>query len=529
MRERAIRCCGFSLTVHRVGTYNESAASDFEFGAAETDFLGGCETMVQKKTGKKYAGLLPGAAGLLAAGYLALCAAVDGRHMLPGTKVNGIDLGGMTYEEAVGALRAEEAACRQEAILTISFGGKEYQVDAGNGLEFDHEGTAAEALKLTKENFFLRGAFFLRGCVSGFDCRSFSKVDSDRLYDAVCASGILQEDGTIQTSYKEENGKLVFSVGTPGDAVDEAGLMEALLNAIEAGTYETVLPAPVCPGVVEPVDLPGIYEEIHTDPVNAALDPEAGYQVLPSVTGVDFDLEQAEKMLGAAQEGSTVVIDLIYTEPEITAQDMEERMFRDRLASFTTRVSSNENYIHNVRLAAEKCDGIILLPGEEFSFNRTVGEQTAETGFLKASATKGTQVIQAYGGGICQVSSVLFMAALYSGLDIPERWCHTFVTSYLDPGLDAAVAWGVLDFRIENNRDYPVRLEVRYKDRNLNAVIWGTKTEDTFVEVETKVQEETEELLKVRTCRKTWSSDGNHVFIEQITDSEYIRPGFRVD
>ena len=91
------------------------------------------------------------------------------------------------------------------------------------------------------------------------------------------------------------------------------------------------------------------------------------------------------------------------------------------------------------------------------------------------------------------------------------------------------MAWGVLDFRIENNRDYPVRLEVRYKDRNLNAVIWGTKTEDTFVEVETKVQEETEELLKVRTCRKTWSSDGNHVFIEQITDSEYIRPGFRVD
>ena len=343
MRERAIRCCGFSLTVHRVGTYNESAASDSEFGAAETDFLGGCETMVRKKTGKKYAGLLPGSAGLLAAGYLALCAAVDGRHMLPGTKVNGIDLGGMTYEEAVGALRAEEAACRQEAILTISFGGKEYQVDAGNGLEFDHEGTAAEALKLTKENFFLRGAFFLRGCVSGFDCRSFSKVDSDRLYDAVCASGILQEDGTIQTSYKEENGKLVFSVGTPGDAVDEAGLMEALLNAIEAGTYETVLPAPVCPGVVEPVDLPGIYEEIHTDPVNAALDPEAGYQVLPSVTGVDFDLEQAEKMLGAAQEGSTVVIDLIYTEPEITAQDMEERMFRDRLAYFTTRDISNEN------------------------------------------------------------------------------------------------------------------------------------------------------------------------------------------
>lgn len=479
--------------------------------------------------GKGKHGVLLPAAGLLLAAYTALCAAADKTRLLPGTTVNGAELGGMTYREAVDALEAAERTWRERAVLTISFEGKKYRADLGDALEFDHEKAVAEALEPAGGNFFLRGAFFLRGCVFGSAYRSVPETDPDRLEEAVCASGILEEDRTVQTSYRVEDGKLVFFIGKAGNAVDRNGLMEAAEAAAAAGAYDAVLEAPVRPGVVEPVDLAEIYEEIHTDAVNASLNPEGDYAIVPSVTGVDFDLEQAQNVLETAEAGSTAAVDLIYTEPEITTGDMEEHLFEDQLASFSTRVSSNANYINNVRLAAEKCSGIILLPGEEFSFNRTVGEQTAETGFLKASATRGTEVIQAYGGGICQVSSVLFMAALYAGLEIPERWCHTYVTSYLDPGLDAAVAWGVLDFRIVNDGAYPVRLDVCYADRNLTAVIRGTKTEDTFVEVETKVQESSGEVLKVLTYRKTYSSDGNHVFIERITDSEYIRPGIRVD
>lgn len=346
-------------------------------------------------------------AGLLAAGYLVLCAVTDTDHILFGTRAGGIALGSMTKEEAVEALtEAADARCKA-ASLTVSLEGTEYKVDARDALVFDCEGTAEEAMRSVRCPFLQRGLSRIRTFAAGSDLEWFPRIDTDRLYEAVRASGILDADDTVQTSYRVENGQLIFEIGKAGKAADETGLLELIASALRTEDYETVIQSPVSAGTVEPVDLDQIYQNIHTVAENAALDPEHDYQILPSVTGVDFDKVYAQELLDTAEEGSTVAVDLIYAEPEITTQDLEEHLFDTRLSSFTTRVSSNENYITNVRLAAEKCDGTILLSGEEFSFNQTVGEQTAETGFKKASAIQGTKLIQAYGGGICQVSSAL--------------------------------------------------------------------------------------------------------------------------
>ena len=273
--------------------------------------------------------------------------------------------------------------------------------------------------------------------------------------------------------------------------------------------------------ITKEIELEQIYQEVCREPENATLDPADNYRIKEAVPGVQFDLESARKALEGAEEGSTVTIELIREEPEITKADLEKHLFADKLASYNTRVGGLQNRKDNIRLAVEKCNGAILLSGDIFSYNDMVGEQTAETGYKLAPATAdGGEIVQAYGGGICQVSSTIFAAALYANLDIEERWEHEYVSSYIAAGMDAAVAWDILDFKIRNNKDYPIRIDITYAGDMLTVDIWGTKTEDSVVEIDTEIMDNSSGKLCVQTTRRV--SNGDRVFVEQIADSTYI-------
>lgn len=110
----------------------------------------------------------------------------------------------------------------------------------------------------------------------------------------------------------------------------------------------------------------------------------------------------------------------------------------------------------NLELAAHRLDGVMLFPGEEFSYNEVVGERTEETGFKKAKVIDSHGYTEGIGGGICQVASNLHAAALRAGLDITERHHHRFRVKYMPPGLDATVDYGKKDLKIVNNTLFPV-------------------------------------------------------------------------
>ena len=99
----------------------------------------------------------------------------------------------------------------------------------------------------------------------------------------------------------------------------------------------------------------------------------------------------------------------------------------------------------------------------------------------------------------------------------------------MEQGKDAAVAWDVLDFQIANGKEYPVKLEVRYADRYLTVTILGTKTKETPIEIVTETEESPADLLRISTYRRIYSSNGEHVFIEKVGDSEYLDPWRKVD
>ncbi len=122
------------------------------------------------------------------------------------------------------------------------------------------------------------------------------------------------------------------------------------------------------------------------------------------------------------------------------------------LGSFTTKYDgTNTARTTNLKLAASKINETILSPGEEFSYNAIVGERTIAAGYKEAKVYSNGQVVDGLGGGICQISTTLFNAALYANLEITEIHNHQFVPSYVGAGRDATVVYGSKDFKFKNS------------------------------------------------------------------------------
>ncbi len=145
---------------------------------------------------------------------------------------------------------------------------------------------------------------------------------------------------------------------------------------------------------------------------------------------------------------------------------------------------------HNLELAARLIDGTVLQPGEEFSFNETVGERTEERGFVEAKLYPGEAEAEQYGGGIAQTAGTLFNAAFLADLEITQHFTHLYSVTYLEQlGTDASVTWGIEDLCFVNTTAYPIIIRMEYNNNSLTASIYGT-AEDSGRSVELKAVEQ---------------------------------------
>lgn len=157
--------------------------------------------------------------------------------------------------------------------------------------------------------------------------------------------------------------------------------------------------------------------------------------------------------------------------PEISAASAKEKY--KTISSFTTNTTANQNRNTNVRLAAEAINGTVIKPGQEFSFNGTVGQRTEAKGYKGAAAYNNGEVVQEIGGGVCQVSTTLYNAVFKAGLKISSRRSHTFEPSYVTPGRDATVSWDQPDFKFINNSSTAIGLRARYADQKVTVSVYG--------------------------------------------------------
>lgn len=419
------------------------------------------------------------------------CAAASSRTTIfPGTSIAGIPVGGLTEEEAIVKVR-ENLAQRyagQEMVLKFPDFELEKTLSIEQvGTSVDVPAAAHAAYLRGRENGVLGGGLtLLTSIVYHKNIEpSFSLEDDTYLLSFLVEVASQIDDPVVEHHYEIKDDQLVFTIGHAGYALDQEAIYKDVLSRLETEDYSELTCASNMTNPAS-LDWDTIYNEIYVEAADAKLDKET-YRITDHVVGVRFEKDAAMAAVAEASPDETVSIPLIYTQPEVTTAQLTATLFHDVIGTCTTTVGGSSNRASNVKLAASFVDETILLPGEIFSYNGVVGSRQASRGFLPAPAYVGGETVNEIGGGICQLSSTIYLASMRANMEIVERYNHSYAVGYVPDGMDATVYYKSLDFRFKNDKDRPIKITCSMQGRTLTVNIYGTKENDNTVKITNKV------------------------------------------
>lgn len=413
--------------------------------------------------------------------------------------VGGVEIGGLTKGEAKKALQAAFGEQFSQKTMEIRFS------EAGTVLEKLNIRYPANSLLISPEDSHAKldaaaavKAAYALGRTDLDGSRTMSLLPYLGLDEAAIRSvadsyaqqlAQLYQDSsyTIQgtapdvTNYNESTPCQTVTLfrGYPGIEIDADALYNEILEGYNTGSFAVSYQGTVSAKKPVSPDLDGLWKQTRLAPENPSVDLTS-YQVIPGVHGYEFDLAEARQQFQNLAYGESALISLHYTDPEIADEDA---YFQDILGHCETPHGDNENRNGNLRKACGMLDGLVLQPGQELSYNEALGPRTKELGWLPAPAYSGTKLVDSPGGGICQVSSTLYLASVYSELTIVERRNHGYPVSYIPLGMDATVSWGFADLKIRNDSPMPVKIQAEESDGYVRISILGTETRDYDVEM----------------------------------------------
>lgn len=294
-----------------------------------------------------------------------------------------------------------------------------------------------------------------------------------------------------------------------------------------------------------------IAKTIDREPKNASLlsfnTDTYSFEYEDEIIGLVLDQEKLVSDIETALTtgGGSVALKIDEIVPEITKENVSANYGMISYA-VTNADSSTANRLSNISLALSIINGTAIEPGETFSFNKVVGERTSARGFKKAPAYSSGMVVEELGGGICQVSTTVFNAAIKANLKIKERHPHSMTVSYVDPGKDAAVNWGDKDLKFTNTSDERVyiccyltndkRVRVgvfgKLLPDGMSIIVEGKKTKSldysTDYQVnfemasgEKKVVQQGKKGAKATTYKVYLDANGNEINREELFHSTY--------
>lgn len=394
---------------------------------------------------------------------------IDNPNMIKGVKVQDIDVSGLSKEEAktkvleaLNSILFEEIKIKQGEYETeFDYSMIEYSYDMDKAI--DKAYSVGRSGNIIQNNYSIIKAITLGNNI---------EVDgkyNEELLDSYVEGIASKVPGIVEhPSYYIEEDKLYVVPGKDGIEVDQAKFKDRILSYVKSikeedlasGNYNKEIEIPVYNKAADAIDMQKIADEIFREPKDAYYELEP-FKVYPEVDGVKLKIsaQEANDIVKASSK-EEYEFDLIITPAQKTIKDLGEEAFPYTLSTFSTKYdASNYNRSGNLAIAAGKINGTVLLPGEEFSFNTVVGKRTVEEGYKDAKIYADGKVVDGLAGGICQVSSTLYNAALLADLEITQRRNHSFTTSYIKAGRDATVVYGVQDLKFKNTREYPIRLE----------------------------------------------------------------------
>jgi vancomycin resistance protein YoaR len=410
---------------------------------------------------------------------------MNNEKILKGISILGIDISDLTVEEAKTKVNnaIEERFKDENNNLILRIGENETSVTANTfNAKFDIDNAVIEADNIGRNGNILTNNYSI------LFTKLFKKEIKPRLYlddsllsDTIKDINSKMKDAIVDNSYYIEKNNLIIVKGKAGYIIKTEELKEKIYEQISnIHTNYQIIEIPVEYKEPEPINLQKIHEEIYKEPQDAYVQKNPTV-VHPEVNGIDFKIsvEEAEELLKEDKEEYTIPLKI--TKPKKTINNLGEEAFPDLLATFSTRFDgSNYNRNTNIKLAAKKVNGTVILPGEKFSFNTIVGSRTIEAGFKEGTAYVGGKVVPDVGGGVCQVSSTIYNTALLANMQIVERSNHMFTTGYVAASRDATVYYGSLDFVFKNSRKYPIKMVASANGGVCKVSIYGIKEEKEY-------------------------------------------------
>lgn len=434
----------------------------------------------------------------------------------PNTFIDGIFVGDMTRDQVAAALSQRNWDENNAIPLTVTlFDAAEFDVDRClAGAKMNSAQAVDAVMAFGHGTNWYKNLFDYARCYIKATDIAMAEQKQDRVYvlaqieSGLEALDIALGDGSYEID--EINSVLRVVKGAGQIKIDTEALTDAIYAAMDQDmknlSWTEISSQPQMP------DYQAIFDDHSAEPVDAYFTDDNTFTVVDHIVGCDFDVEQAKQLWLQAAWGQKVEVPLEIIYPQVTGDYLRSLLYRDRLCgSITYYTNSTDNRVNNVNLAAEAINGIILYPGDVFSYNGVVGQRTEAAGYLPAGAYENGEVIEEIGGGICQVSSTLYSAMLYGyGLNTVERYPHYFPVDYLEKGYDATVSWPNPDFKFRNDRAFPVKIVAKCDNdaRSLTVEIWGTDMDGYYIQL-------TKDTYRYNNARYPWISEGHGVQVHR--------------
>ncbi|HOM03468.1 MAG TPA: VanW family protein [Acetivibrio sp.] len=402
-----------------------------------------------------------------------------------GVFINDINISRMTLGDIYDSLNSSYTEKSKDIKVILENDGVTAEVDLSKiDLKYEIEEAAQKAFDVgRKGNIFARLSEIFNASKKGVRLSLEYSYNHDKVSEIV-------DDFYSKTlvSVKEANlsiqdNKVTFTTGHPGKSIDKEKAFEIIEDSIKTCTGGT-FDVPVITNMPKAIDIDDIYNQIVAEPVDAKPAVENNsVKVIPHQLGREISKSELTDII-KQNENTTdkeILLPVKFTQPKVTTDDVNAKLFKDVLASsstsFSTAGQNNYNRGVNIGIAASKINGKILAPGEEFSFNNVVGPRTVANGFKTAKEYVNGKIVDGIGGGVCQVSSTLYSAVLFADLETVERHNHIFTVSYIPLGRDAAVSYNESDFRFKNNTNWPIKIVSSVKNNSVYFTLYGTKEE----------------------------------------------------
>lgn len=405
---------------------------------------------------------------------------ISKNQMFPNNaSIAGVDVSKLTKSQTKEMLSKAFAEYTIDSKITLSSGGEDVTIplsDYAVFLELDQ--SIDEAYNSYHEgSYFIRLYNYVKTQIIPLDSPLAITFDDEKLVKTITRFAERVEDD----SYLINNNYL--TVNLAADIVDIDATFNSVVSAIKLNKLNE---AKIFLASSPKEKANSIRKHLPEVPVEPRVENDEGGNTvfIEGKSAIRFDQNELERQI----RSGNVNIKLDFTPPNETLEQLRQRVFSDVLGTYTTNFStSSYGRKTNIRTAAERINGKVLMPGETFSFNNIVGERTFAAGFAMGHVFVAGEVIDGVGGGICQVSTTLYSAALYADLEIKERYNHQFAIGYAPSGQDATVSWGEIDFQFVNSTNSPIKLILSTQNDKLKVDIMGyNENPDKTIQLEHK-------------------------------------------